>query len=158
MFFVDTSALVKPYLREVGAETVRKLLADAREEIYISTHVVLEVIATFAYKLRTRTVDRRTYRRMRREFFADLPESFQIADVDEATVQRAIQLADTYAAVGVGSIDLIHLATAERLLSMNGPPPTIVCADRAMRTLASAAGFRVFNPETDDPATLPTAT
>lgn len=69
-------------------------------------------------------------------------------------VDRAIQLADTHRAFGVGSVDLIHVATPERLAAVNGRVPTIVCADRAMRNLALAGGFSVFNPVTDDPVTL----
>lgn len=156
MIFVDTSALVKPYLREVDADTVRKLLSGRREEIYISTHVALEAVATFAYKLRDRQLDQRTYTRLRNEFFADVPRSFQVLQVDGPTIDRAIDLADTYRSLGVGSVDLVHVATAERLAWANGAAPTIVCADRAMRTLAAAAGLGVFNPETDDPASLPT--
>lgn len=155
MIFVDTSALVKPYLREVGADTVRRLLSRTREEIYISTHVALEAVATFAYKLRDRKLDQRTYTRLRKEFFADVPGSFQVLQVDGPTMDRAMELADTYRALGVGTIDLVHVATAERLARVNGGAPTIVCADRAMRNLAAAAGFGVFNPETDDPASLP---
>ncbi len=154
MIFIDTSALVKPYLREFGDDTVRTVLKNGVREIFISNHVALEVAATFAYKLRNGTVDRRTYNRIRREFFTDLPREFQVVDVDESTVQRAIDLADIYHVQGVGSIDLIHVATAERLGVAKGRTPTIVCADRAMRNLASAAGFGVFNPETDDPITL----
>jgi predicted nucleic acid-binding protein len=154
MIFIDTSALVKPYLREPGEHTVRTVLKKGAREIFISNHVALEVAATFAYKLRAGTVDRRTYHRIRGEFFTDLPQVFQVVDVDEGTVQRAIDLADNYRVQGVGSIDLIHVATAERLGVAKRRMPTIVCADRAMRNLASAAGFSVFNPETDDPITL----
>ena len=154
MFFVDTSALVKPYLREFGADTMMQLLAGDREDVFISRHVALEVVATFAYKLRDRQLSRREYLAVRTRFIDDVPIVFQVLGVDEAVVNRAIQLADTHRAFGVGSIDLIHVATAERLATVKGRVPTIVCADRAMRNLASAAGFSVFNPETDDPITL----
>jgi predicted nucleic acid-binding protein len=154
MIFVDTSALVKPYLREFGADTMTQLLFDEREDVFISRHVALEVVATFAYKFRDRQLSRREYLALRRRFINDIPEVFQVLGVDEAVVDRAIQLADTHRAFGVGSVDLIHVATAEQLAAEKGRVPTIVCADRAMRNLAAAAGFGVFNPETDDPATL----
>lgn len=154
MIFVDTSALVKPYLREAGAETMMQILADAREDIFISRHIALETVATFAYKLRVRQLSRREYRTIRTRFINDIPEVFQLLGVDEGVIDRASELADIHREFGVGSVDLIHVATAERLAAKNGTPPTIVCADRAMRNLASAAGFSVFNPETDDPITL----
>jgi predicted nucleic acid-binding protein len=154
MIFVDTSALVKPYLREAGAETMMQILADPRDDIFISRHIALETVATFAYKLRVRQLSRREYRMIRTRFINDIPEVFQLQGVDETVIHRAIELADTHRVFGVGSVDLIHVATAERLATKLGTPPTIVCADRAMRNLASAAGFSVFNPETDDPIAL----
>ena len=70
-------------------------------------------------------------------------------------VQTAIQLAHDHRKLGVGSIDLIHVATALHLRADHAPPSfTVACADRSMRLLAAAAGFRVFDPERDDPARL----
>jgi len=154
MIFIDTSALVKLYLREDGAETMRAIIASGAHKIFISDHVFLETLATFAYKLRNQTVNGRRYRRMRSQLFAELPGGYRFAPVDAAILRRAMELADIYRALGVGTVDLIHVATAERLAVAEGERPTIVCADRAMRNLAAAAGFGVFNPETDDPAAL----
>jgi predicted nucleic acid-binding protein len=154
VIFLDTSALVKPYLRETGADAVTALLKRAHGEIYISTHVTLEVVATFAYKYRDRQLTSRGYRRLRRDFLADLPGAFQVLPVDEETLDRALLLSDQHFALGVGSLDLLHVATAMHLQVIGAGWPVIVTSDRAMRNLAAAAGFEVFDPETDDPERL----
>ena len=156
MFFFDTSALVKPYLGEHGADAVLELTARLRGQVYISSHVALEAFATFAYKFRDRRLTPDEYRRARRAFREHYQGSLRILQVDDKTVEVAVELADRHRRIGVGAVDLLHVATAMQLKAPGAHPPTIVCADRAMRNLASATGFRVFNPETDDLATLTT--
>lgn len=66
-----------------------------------------------------------------------------------------MRLAHSHRKMGVGSIDLIHIATAIRVRAERAAPSmTVACADRSMRLLASAAGFQVFDPENDDVARL----
>ena len=70
----------------------------------------------------------------------------------DVVILTAIELANQHRQMSVGGLDLLHVAAA--LHADTDDELTIVCADRAMRNLASAAGFGVFNPETDDPITL----
>ncbi|HYH79157.1 MAG TPA: type II toxin-antitoxin system VapC family toxin [Longimicrobium sp.] len=155
MLFLDTSALVKAYLDEPGSDVVRAIIKERRPFVYVSNHVALETLAAFASNLRRLHIQPKRYHRARAEFFRDFPGGFTVVEVPAEVVENAMELADTYRALGVGSIDLVHVATVERLAWANGGVPTIVCADRAMRNLAAAAGLGVFNPETDDPAALP---
>jgi predicted nucleic acid-binding protein len=154
VFFVDTSALVKAYLEEPGSEAVREIVRQRRKSVYVSNHVALETLASFASNLRRQVIRPRRYRRARSEFLRDYPGTWNIVEVSPQTVDDAMQLTDVHRGLGVGGMDLLHIATAEQLAKTRGTTPTIVCADRAMRNLAAAAGFRVFNPETDDPITL----
>jgi hypothetical protein len=65
-----------------------------------------------------------------------------------------MQLTHDHRKLGVGAVDLIHVATVLHLQSEQAPSITVACADRSMRLLASAAGFQVFDPENDDVARL----
>lgn len=154
MIFIDTSALAKAYLDEPGSEAVRTVLDHMRGVIYLSDHVALEVLATLAYKLRDQKLEPSRYRKLRAAFLQQYVESFNRVEVDRDVIQTAIQLADTHRKLGVGAVDLIHVATAMRVRDDDGVSLTVVCADRSMRLLASAAGFRVFDPERDDPSRL----
>lgn len=76
--------------------------------------------------------------------------------VTEDVLAIAMTLAHQFWNLGVGAVDLIHVATALESRQRIGVPVTVACADRSMRLLAAAAGFRVFDPEKDDPARLDT--
>lgn len=157
MLFLDTSALVKAYLDEPGSEVVREIIKQRRDSVYVSDHVALETLAAFASNLRRLHIVPKRYLRARSEFFRDFPGGFNVVEVEPEMVVDAIRLADLYHGLGVGGMDLLHVATAIQVrATVAARSPTIVCADRAMRNLAAAAGLGVFNPETDDPASLPT--
>lgn len=66
MVFLDTSALVKAYVDEPGTETIHELLDRFDGQLYISSFVVLETLATFAYKVRDGRITSSLYRRARR--------------------------------------------------------------------------------------------
>lgn len=154
MVFLDTSALVKAYVEERGTESVRTLLARMDTELFLSKHVALETLATFAHRVRDQRLSPRRYREIRAEFYATF-RRYNVASVTDDTLETAIELADRHRKLGVGSVDLIHVATALEIQARDPETPlTIVCADRSMRLLARAAGFEVFDPETDDVARL----
>ena len=154
MVFLDTSALVKAYVEERGTDSVRTLMTRLDTELLLSKHVALETLATFAYKVRDQQLTPRRYREIRAESYATY-RRYNVVSVTEDTLETAIELADRHRKLGVGSVDLIHVATALEIQARDPETPlTIVCADRSMRLLARAAGFEVFDPETDDVARL----
>jgi len=156
VLFLDTSALVKAYLDEPGSEVVREIIKHRRQSVYVSDHVALETLAAFASNLRRLHIVPKRYLHARSEFLRDFPGGFNVVEVEAEMVQDAMQLADVYHRLDVGAMDLLHVATAMQVrAAVSARSPTIVCADRAMRNLATAAGLGVFNPETDDPASLP---
>jgi predicted nucleic acid-binding protein len=152
LVFFDTSALVKAYVTESGSDAVKELIDRCRGSLWLSDMVALEVMTTFALQVRDRRMRPSTYARARMEFFTDLSHMFNRVRVDEFVIVTAVKLANEHRHMSVGALDLLHVATA--LHADTDDELTIVCADRAMRNLAAAAGFRVFNPETDDPITL----
>ena len=155
MIFLDTSALVKAYLTEPGSTTVREIFRRFKGELCLSDHVALEALATFAYKLRDGKLTRSSYKRARADFSKDYEREFLLLEVTDGVLETAMRLAHDHRKLGVGTVDLIHVATALHLHSEQAPPAiTVACADRSMRLLASAAGFQVFDPENDDVARL----
>lgn len=152
MVFFDTSALVKAYVTEPGSDAVTELIDRYRDSLWVSDLVALEAMTTFALKVRDGRLRTSAYKKVRTEFFADLPHRFNRVPVDDLVIRTAIELAHRHRKMSVGGLELLHVAAA--MHADTDDELTIVCADRAMRNLASAAGFSVFNPETDDPITL----
>jgi uncharacterized protein len=155
VIFLDTSALVKAYVDEPGTDAVRTLLQRRAGELFLSDHVALETLATFAYQHRDSRISKSVYRRARAAFLLDYAGLFAQVDVTPDVLESAMRLAHDYRKLGVGSLDLVHVATALHLQSLRQRSSiTVACADRSMRLLASAAGFEVFDPENDDVARL----
>jgi predicted nucleic acid-binding protein len=155
LIFLDTSALVKAYLTEPGSTTVREIFQRFKGQLCLSDHVAIETLATFAYKLRDGQLNRSSYKRARADFFNDYRREFLRLEVTGEVLETAMRLAHDHRKLGVGSVDLIHIATALHTQAEQARPSiTVACADRSMRLLASAAGFQVFDPENDDVARL----
>jgi predicted nucleic acid-binding protein len=155
VIFLDTSALVKAYIDEPGSEAVRAVIHRSDRSLVFSDHVALETLATFAYMRRDKRISRSKYRKVRTAFLADYKNRFERLLVGADILQTAMRLAHDHWKLGVGTVDLIHVATALHLCQAESPPSiTVACADRSMRLLASAAGFQVFDPENDDVARL----
>jgi predicted nucleic acid-binding protein len=107
MQYVDSSALVKRYLRELDSAIANGLL-DADREWVTSAITEVEVRRVLAIRLapdRLATVRSRLLR--------DLERTAVVA-VDATTVGLAASLAE---ATGVRSLDALHLASMQRLAS-----------------------------------------
>jgi len=68
----------------------------------------------------------------------------------EAALAAALQFVHRYASTAAGGIDLVHLATLERLQSLYPPEKVrLMASDGALQNVAAARGIGVFDPETD---------
>lgn len=149
MIFLDASAVVKAYVTEIGSAEVRSTIATLRGILYLTPHVVLEVLSAFAKKLRSNAVDQRVYRAARIEFIEDLT-SIHVFDVERAVFQLANRLVDNHWRIGVSALDVLHVASALDLQSAWPDDPVVVASsDHAFLALARATGLRTFDPETE---------
>src|SRR6185295_8599811 len=149
MIFFDASAVVKAYLTENGSAEVRATLVKLRGKLYLTPHVVLEVLSTFAKHRRTRQVDRKVYRTIRRAFMAELG-SLHVLAVEKHVFNMANDLIDRHRHVAAGAMDVLHVASALELQAV-WPRETVIVAssDRAFLSLARAAGLPTFDPENE---------
>jgi len=149
MIFLDASAIVKAYVAEIGSIEARSTLDELRGRLYLTPHIVIEVLSVFAKKLRANKVKRRGYRAARSAFFNELA-SLNLLDVDDAVFTTANHLVDVHWRVAAGAMDIIHVASALQLQATLSPDPVIVASsDRAFLTLARAAGLPTFDPENE---------
>lgn len=154
MIFLDASAAVKAYVTEKGSGEIRSAISDVPDLLYLTPHVVLEVLSTLAKQRRGRKVDGRTYRRARKTFLAELP-GLHLLPVDPPAFGFAGDLIDRHRHVAIGAMDALHLACA---LDMQTAWPQekviIASSDHALLSLARATGLRTFDPETESYSSL----
>jgi len=136
--YFDTSALVKLYADEPGAKSAR---AAALEAELIATSIVTyaEMRSAFARKLRFGDITAVARNRFKEQFELGW-ESFQIVPIEEDTVKRAGELAETH---GLKGFDAVHLASANILGSRFGKV-TFACFDAELSRAASACGMELL--------------
>jgi predicted nucleic acid-binding protein len=132
MQYVDSSALVKRYVREEDSDAAQRLLA-ADDGWVTAGHTLVEVRRALSLRLADAP-----------RLLADARESFQadwavlnVVAVDEETCGRAAGIAE---ATGARSLDALHLAAAHRA---GAPALRVLTFDARMAQTARALGWTV---------------
>jgi len=142
--YVDTSALVKRYVGEVGTIWVRRALArPVRQGIYTALLAQPEVLSALQRKVRDRTLTAAEARRVQRHF----ARRYRLVAITPARVTQANALVQAHP---LRAYDALHLACAlavrDTLQQYGLPAPLFVTADDALLAAARAEGFPVDNP------------
>lgn len=127
--YVDSSAVLKLYISEVGSSQVRTLLAQA-EPVVTARLTIVEVRRNLA-----RMASPVEHRMSRAAFDADM-ETFAIVELDSTTCDIAADIAER---LGVRSLDSLHLAAAVRAI---GPGGDMLTFDVRQAQAARALGLR----------------
>lgn len=136
--YFDTSALMKLYADEVGADVTRAAskLATAR---FTSMVTYAEMRSAFARKRRFGQITERELERHKSEFENDWID-FEALPVDEPLARRAGELAEAHSLRG---FDAIHLASADTLRQNLGEI-TFACFDAELSRAASQCGMTLL--------------
>lgn len=147
-YFVDSSALVKRYVNETGSVWLSGLVSPAAgNDIYIARITTVEVIAALTRRARGGTIAATDASAACLLFRNDLPHDYEIVEMTEALLKRAMTLAETH---GLRGYDAVQLATAcevNAFCAASGLPPlTLVSADSELNTAATGEGLLVEDP------------
>jgi predicted nucleic acid-binding protein len=137
--YLDTSAYVKLYVAEPGADQVRNAKAQASA---ICCHLIgyAELRATLAKAVREKRLTREGLAKQILSMEADW-SSTQVVNVTEALIRRAGGLAQQHA---LRSYDIVHLAAAEAVWqALPGVDFRFVAFDAKLVKAAEKLGMRV---------------
>jgi predicted nucleic acid-binding protein len=143
--YIDTSALVKRYVDEPGAEIVSAL----RGPIVVSEIARVELASALWRRGRSGGEVLDAVPVLLRAFEADVwaddevVPAVQLVRVDGRVISGA---ARAVARHDLGSLDALHLATAELVRAAGGEPVVMVAFDRRLRVAAAAEGFALHPP------------
>ena len=149
LYYLDSSALAKPYLAERGSAWVSDLVST--QNVAISTLSFTEVASALARRSREGGISPAQglveYRTLIRNALR-----WSVIPVDQAILEAASRiLLEGFAVPMLRTLDAIHLATAQQsfvLARQSGENEAIVVtADRRMIDVALAADLAVDNPE-----------
>lgn len=148
-YYLDTSALVKAYVREAGSETISRIVNDQD-----STQVVLLAITRAEFhsalrkKQRENGIQTETINQIVAIFESHLASRFLMQPVSDTVISIAVDLLHRHP---LKAYDAVQLAGCLALASGTWTP-TFVCADRALLKAASTEGIPTLHPsDTEHP-------
>ena len=147
-YYVDTSALVKRYVDEVGSVWLRALLDPAVQPvIVVSQLLIAEMTSAFTRRVREGTLSREDYARLQDVFRNDCLTEYQAFPVSQAVIDLAGNLMERHP---LRTLDALHLATGllvRNFLSQQGMEDVVlISADERLLVVAAAEGMTVDNP------------
>ena len=161
-FYLEPSALLKRYRREIGTDVMNELFWNKLEsELFFTSYLsILEVMSVATRYRKGRLLKQRSYRKVLESLNRDAVNSFIISPIADPIVSASAPLILKHA---LSVPDSLHLAT---ILSIRQTMPEtelcLVASDQRLTEAAKAEGFLVMNPEqpgaTDMLRTIRTAT
>lgn len=149
-YFLDTSALVKRHVAELGHSWVRALCSPRSGNSIIVAEVALVEVAATVSRMVRETVPRLTATRRNRvmgDFEKLFSRQYIVIQMDRALITRAADLCKIHP---LRAYDAIQLACAitrrDDDMAAGQPAPTFVCADTVLLSAAAAEGLPVENP------------
>ena len=143
VWFADTSALIKRYVREPGSDWIRNEVV--KHEILISQITPIEIMAALGRRFRQGVISRFVFYQARRLFLLHLDANqYTIIDLEQPIVDEAIRLTFHQ---GLRAYDAAQLATAlEACKTRDRNRFVFLTADAALETVAQAEGLQTDNP------------
>jgi uncharacterized protein len=144
-YYLETSALVKLYVREPGTDRVLAL-ADRAAENRLATLALSKVEFHSAVRRREKNGEIATHiaNHLLDSFDRHLESRFVTQMVTEFVLDIACNLADRYA---LRAFDAVQLAGYAALKNSAGTDvPVFVCADQVLLTAAKQEGMPILDP------------
>jgi predicted nucleic acid-binding protein len=146
-YFVDSSALVKRYVQEVGTSWVRNLThRRTGHEIYLARITAVEVTAAVARRRRGGTLSSRKASSILGRFRKHLAGRYTVLEITPGLLAEAMKLANSHE---LRAYDAVQLASAIELNKQwldAGLSAVLVSADQELNAAATAEGLAVEDP------------
>ena len=145
--YLDTSALVKRYIAEMGSDWVRTLLESQNPTMFTSLLTIIEGACTFACRQREGMLSPEDHRQLLTIFDYDFTYRYNVLGVEPIVIDTTRRMANRHP---LRAYDAVQLATAwllnQDLLRTDKPPLRFVCADDRLIAIAQAEGLLTDNP------------
>jgi predicted nucleic acid-binding protein len=148
LFFFDTSAIVKRYIREIGSPWVLQMIVrQPTVRVVLSRITWVEVLSALSRLQRESAIREADLSREVRAFRQHFRTEYEIAEFDRAVSILASELVRRHP---LRAYDAVQLASALRLQktyrSTEGAHLTFVSADQRLVSVAINEGLTVVNP------------
>lgn len=152
IYYLDTSAVMKRYIPEIGSEVVEELFDGLTESESLTTSylTVLEANSVATRLLGGNVISRRDYQRILGQFARDMRSpGVTVIPVRNELVEEAVA---TVRAYSLRALDALHFTSAT-LVSRNSSDSQnlyMVSADREILGACHAYGISTLDPQAGD--------
>ncbi len=152
VYFLDSSALIKRYLSEVGTNWVRGIVATRPGNIiFVAQITPIEVVSGVARRKRENAITTRTAHAIRLILDRHTRREYKVLELSEQIMQRAKDILENYPLRAYDAIQLSSALESQTQLTKFGLGSLVfVCADTRLLSVATAEGLT-----TDDPSAHP---
>lgn len=146
--FLDSSALVKRYSREVGTKFVIGLLRpSANNQIYVARIALVEVISALTRQKQNKIISSDALTKAISRFRRIFIRQFRIVETDAFLIEEASRLAEKHILRGYDAVQLASALEVRKVRqSLNASPLIFVSADAKLNQSAQNEGLLVENP------------
>ena len=149
-YYLDSSALVKRYVAETGTVWANTLCAAGSGHTLYTVRITgAEIIAALFRRARTGALAEPDAQAAATRFKYDFRNRYQVVEVTERLIERAMTLAEKHGLRGYDSVQLaaaLELQAARVFASLSAI--TFVCANDKLNVAAASEGLLVENPNT----------
>jgi predicted nucleic acid-binding protein len=148
LYFLDSSALVKRYVTEVGSDWVRALTdPDAHNPLIIARITWVEVLSALGRRQREGSLTPDDVAQAIRAFRYDLDTQYQVAELDSGLAQAAGELVIGHPLRAYDAVQLASALQVQANLDRDGALAlTFLSADDRLNSVAQAEGLTTDNP------------
>ena len=144
VYFVDTSALAKRYVPEVGTSWLLSwIVPSAGHVVAISDLATVEMFALLARRRREGSLGAENAETLQSVFMLHLELEYVVTPVENESLIAASHLVNRHP---LRTLDAIHLASALQVARTLTEPLTFVSADNRLLSVAASEGFAIANP------------
>jgi len=142
VIYLDTSALVKRYVREKGSDRIEKALLSS-DMVSTSKLAFPELLSSLARKRRSHDLAEKSFRIAMNRFEEDW-RNFLVVDFHDDLLPIIRTLISKHALRGA---DAVHLSSALWLTQSSGLPLVFCASDAQLIAAADAESLETFDPE-----------
>jgi len=148
IYFLDSSALIKRYVVEIGSPWIKTLTDSQTGNSLLLVRITwVEVLSAFARRQREGGITAAEVAALIAKFRSEFNSRYRVIEVDLALVEKAGELIVQYL---LRAYDAVQLAAALRVQSvLTSIPETqliFVSADNRLLDIAQSAGLAIDNP------------
>ena len=148
IYFLDSSALVKRYISEIGSAWILGLFDPALEnEFFVAAITGVEIVAAITRRARNGSIAVADAVLICNHLKSDLQTDYQVIEIVEEVINSGMALAEAQGLRGYDAVQLAAGCVINRLCIDSGLSPIIfVSADNELNLAAAHEGLLVENP------------